>query len=298
MTLEPDIPMKTFLDCIPCLIRQSLDAARLAAPDQTIHARMLHEVLETAKEVDLHQPPPAMAQRFLRRVRELTGESDPYRELKASFNRRALKQYPEFQDQVKRSASPMETAVRLAIAGNVIDLGANRGLTQRQVHDTVLDAMSAPLGKDVKRFSDAVSQADNILYLGDNAGEIVFDRLLIEQISPEKVTFVVRGAPAGNDATMVDAEASRITEMVEVIDNGSDAPGTLLHDCSQAFRERFEKADLVIAKGQGNYESLSEAEKDIWFLLKAKCSVIARDLRCEVGSLILRRLDPAGVPAA
>jgi uncharacterized protein with ATP-grasp and redox domains len=186
----------------------------------------------------------------------------------------------------------------LAIAGNVIDLGPNSGLTKGQVHDAVLHAMSAPLEGDVEGFSDVVSQANDVLYLGDNAGEIVFDRLLIEQISPEKVTFVVRGAPVSNDATMVDAEATGIAEMVEVIDNGSDAPGTILDDCCEAFRERFEKADLVIAKGQGNYESLSEAEKDVWFLLKAKCPVIARDLRCEVGSMILRRSDWATIPAA
>ena len=290
--------MKTFLDCIPCLIRQSLDCAALATPDETIHARVLREVLEIARETDLHQPPPAMAQQFHRRVRALTGESDPYREVKDSFNRLALEQYPKFRNWVEGSANPIETAIRLAIAGNVIDFGANSGLTKREVHDAVVHATSAPLDGNVKGFSDAASQADNILYLGDNAGEIVFDRILIEQISPEKVTFVVRGAPVSNDATMVDAAASGITEMVEVIDNGSDGPGTLLDDCSESFRRRFERADLVIAKGQGNYESLSEAEKDIWFLLKAKCPVIARDLRCEVGSLILRRSESAAIPTA
>jgi uncharacterized protein with ATP-grasp and redox domains len=290
--------MKTFLDCIPCLIRQSLDAAALATPDEAVHARVLRDVLEIAKETDLHESPPVMAQRFHRRVRELTGKSDPYREIKDSFNRLALKQYPKLQNQIQRSANPTETAVRLAIAGNVIDFGANSGLTKRRVHDTLLHAVSAPLEGDLREFSRAASQANNVLYLGDNAGEIVFDRLLIEQISPEKVTFVVRGAPVSNDATMADAKASRITEMVEVIDNGSDAPGTLLDDCSQDFRERFGKADLVIAKGQGNYESLSEAEKPIWFLLKAKCPVIARDLRCGVGSLILRRSDSATIAAA
>jgi uncharacterized protein with ATP-grasp and redox domains len=290
--------VKIFLDCIPCLIRQSLDAAGLATPDETVHARVLREVLEIAKETDLHESPPVMAQRFHRRIRELTEESDPYREVKDSFNRLALKQYPKFRNQVQRSANPMETAVRLAIAGNVIDFGANSGLTKRELHDAILHAMSAPLEGNVEGFLDAVSRANNILYLGDNAGEIVFDGLLIEQISPDKVTFAVRGAPVSNDATMVDAKDSGITEMVEVIDNGSDAPGTLLDDCSQDFRERFERADLVIAKGQGNYESLSEAEKDIWFLLKAKCLLIARDLRCRVGSLVLRRSESAAIPNA
>ncbi|MCK4815836.1 DUF89 family protein, partial [bacterium] len=128
-----------------------------------------------------------------------------------------------------------------------------------------------------------------ILYLADNAGEIVFDRLLIEQLPYEKITVVVKGKPVINDATMDDAEFAGLTEIVEVFDNGSDAPGTILQDCSQTFRDRFEDADLVIAKGQGNYETLSEVDKDIFFLLKVKCFIIARDIDCEVGEMILQR---------
>jgi uncharacterized protein with ATP-grasp and redox domains len=112
-------------------------------------------------------------------------------------------------------------------------------------------------------FRDSISKADRILYLADNAGEIVFDRLLIEQLPAEKVTVGVRGQPILNDATMSDAEATGLTQLVAVIDNGSDAPGTVLDDCSRAFIQHFRKADLVIAKGQGNYETLSELEKDI-----------------------------------
>ena len=280
--------MKTFFDCIPCFVRQSLDSVRFATPDETIHERVLREVLRVAQEMDLCQSPPVMAQQLHRRIRELTGESDPYREVKDRFNRLALAQYPEFRDRVARSADPMEAAVRLAIAGNVIDFGVNSHLTEQEVHDALLSATSTPLACDLREFCGAVARANRILYLADNAGEIVFDRLLIERIPPEKVTLVVRGAPIINDATMADAQASGLAEIVEVIDNGSDAPGTLLDDCSEAFRTRFQSADLVIAKGQGNYESLSETEKDVWFLLKAKCPVIARDLGCEVGTFVVR----------
>jgi len=113
--------------------------------------------------------------------------------------------------------------------------------------------------------------------------------LLIEQLPAEKVTVVVKARPVINDATMEDAKVAGLTEIVEVIDNGSDVPGTILESCSQTFRNRFAKADLIIAKGQGNYETLSDVEKNIFFILKAKCSVIAKDLGCEVGEMILRK---------
>jgi len=281
--------MKTFFDCISCFIRQSLDSVRLVTDDESLHERLLREVLRTLGEMDLRQSPPAMAQRIHRLIRELTGESDPYRAIKDRFNRLALDIYPELRDHVERSADPLETAIRLVIAGNVIDMGVNNQLTDEQVHDAIGHALEAPFDAKPAAFSEAISDAKDILYLADNAGEIVFDRLLIEQLPLEKVTVVVKGSPIINDATMEDAEAAGITRMVEVIDNGSDAPGTIIDDCSEAFRRRFDGADLVIAKGQGNYETLSDVSKDIFFILKAKCPVIARDLGCEVGSLVLRR---------
>jgi uncharacterized protein with ATP-grasp and redox domains len=132
-----------------------------------------------------------------------------------------------------------------------------------------------------------MSRAEDILYLGDNAGEIVFDRLLIEQLPCEKITFVVKGRPILNDAVMEDAQIVGLTDMVDVIDNGSDAPGTILESCSETFRRRFDQSDLIIAKGQGNYETLSEVDKNIFFLVRPKCSVLARHLGREIGSLVL-----------
>ncbi len=281
--------MKTFFDCIACFVRQSLEAVRITTPDEAVHEQLLREVLRVLGEMDMRQSPPAMAKRIHRLIREMTGQADPYRADKERFNRLALDVYPELKARVGRSANPLETAVRLAIAGNVIDLGVNHHLTDEQVHEAIDHALDAPFETDMAAFGEAASSAGNILYLADNAGEIVFDRLLIEQLPVEKVTVAVKGSPIINDATMEDAEATGLTELVKVVDNGSDAPGTILDDCSEAFRRRFNEADLVIAKGQGNYETLSEAGKDIFFILKAKCPVIARDLGCSVGSLVLRR---------
>ncbi len=281
--------MKTFFDCIPCFVRQALDSVRLVTDDEVVHERLLREVLRAASAMDLRQSPPAMGQHIHRLIRRLTRQRDPYGEIKQRHNRLALELYPKLRALVRGSGSPLETALRLAIAGNVIDLGVNARLDESSVSEAIEGALSAPLNGDVGAFAEAVSSARRILYLADNAGEIAFDRLLIEQMPVEKVTLAVRGAPVINDATIVDAQVAGIPGLVEVIDNGSDAPGTILEDCSPEFRRRFDQADLIVAKGQGNYETLGDVPKDIFFVLKAKCPVIARHLGCHVGSLVLQR---------
>lgn len=289
--------MKIYFDCIPCFIRQALDSVCLATDDEAVHEQVLRKVLQAASEMDLRESPPAMGQYIHRLIRKLTGERDPYREIKNHFNQLALGLYPKLKAEVEGSANPMEVALKLAIAGNVIDFGVNSQLEEASVYESIEHALISPFDGNVEEFYDAVSRADNILYLADNAGEIVFDRLLIEQMPLEKITLAVRGFPVINDATVDDARATGITELVEVIDNGSDVPGTILQKCNEAFRKRFHKAGLVIAKGQGNYETLSEVEKDIFFVLKAKCPVIAKDLGCQVGSLVLKKSTCAEISA-
>ncbi len=147
--------------------------------------------------------------------------------------------------------------------------------------------MRQPLICGASTLRKRVDEAEKILYLADNAGEIAFDRLLIELMPTDKVILVVKGSPVINDATREDAEMVGLTELVNIIDNGSDAPGTILSDCSKEFIEYYNDADLIIAKGQGNYESLNDRTENIFFLLKAKCPVIARDIGCYIGDLIL-----------
>ena len=281
--------MKTFFDCIPCFVRQALDSVRRATDDETVHEQVLRETLRAISEMDLRGSPPAMGHKIHRFIREHVGERDPYREMKDQSNRLALELYPALKSQVERSANPLEMALRLAIAGNIMDIAVKGDVGRIDVNEAIEHALTGPFDGDVGGFATAVSTANSILYLADNAGEIVLDRLLIEQLPLEKVTVAVRGAPVINDATVVDARVAGITELVDVIDNGSDVPGTIIDECNATFRSRFSEADLIIAKGQGNYETLSEAEKDIYFLLKVKCPVIARDIGSKVGSLVLRR---------
>jgi uncharacterized protein with ATP-grasp and redox domains len=281
--------MKTSLDCIACLVRQSLDSIRLQTSDEEVHERLLRQVLRWASEMDFRQSPPEMAQRVHREMRKLTGQSDPYWNIKDRFNRLAAELYPTLEQWVEDSDNPLETAVRLAMAGNVIDFGVNSHVSKEQVLEAVRHALSASIDGDLRTFSETVSAATDILYLADNAGEIVLDRLLIERLPREQVTVAVRGFPVINDATRVDAEQIGLTELVEVIDTGSDVPGVILDQCRDSFREHFDRAQLIIAKGQGNYETLSDVNRDIFFLLKAKCQVIARHIGCEVDALVLRR---------
>ena len=282
--------MKTYFDCIPCLVRQTLDSVKLATDDKNVQEQVIRETLSLACKMDLRDSPPAMAQKIHRTIRELTGVEDPYLQIKNRFNKLALQMYPELKQQVESSADPFETAVRLAIAGNIIDLGAKSELEESSIEQTIAQSLTAPLDMDVlEDFRSATARAKDILYLGDNAGEIVFDRLLIEQLPCRNITFTVKASPIINDATMEDAIIAGLTDIVNIIDNGSDAPGTILDNCSETFRRRFDEADLVIAKGQGNYETLSDVNKNIFFILKAKCSVIARGLGCEVGEMILRK---------
>ena len=282
--------MQIFLDCIPCFIRQALDAARLTTDDKRIHEQVVREVIILAKDLDMSQSPPVMGQKIHRLIRELVGTEDPYRGVKEQFNNAALHLYPKMRKYIIESPNMLETAIRLAIAGNIIDFGVNSKLQENELEKTIIECLAAEFtDMQLDPFQQAINQANEILYIADNAGEIIFDRLLIEQLPTEKVVVAVKGSPVINDATMEDAILAGLPRIVDVIDNGSDGPGTILETCSEVFVDRFEEADLVIAKGQGNYETLSDKDKNIFFVLKAKCPVIAQDLGCEVGEMIFRK---------
>jgi len=282
--------VRTYLDCVPCFVRQAIDSARRVTNEPRVHEQLLRETLSVASRLTFDDSPPAMGQIIHRRLRELIGQKDPYRLAKQEANATALQLYPELKQKVARSDDPFTTAVKLAIAGNVIDLGVKSHLTQAEIHTAIEEALESDLEVDaVDALRQAIEAANDILYLADNAGEIVLDRILIEQMPLAKVTLVVKASPIINDATREDAEAAGLANLVPVIDNGTDIPGTILDQCCPAFQERFAQADLIIAKGQGNYETLNESRRPIFFLLKAKCPVIAQDLGCQLGQMVIRR---------
>jgi uncharacterized protein with ATP-grasp and redox domains len=174
----------------------------------------------------------------------------------------------------------------LAIAGNIIDLAANSSYDLWATVQRVLDQPFAI--DDSEAFRDALASADTLLYLADNAGETVFDRVLIETLE-RPVLYAVKGGPVLNDATMDDALAAGLDEVADLVSTGSDAPGTVLGTCSAEFRRLYEEAQLIVAKGQANYETLSGEGERLFFLLQTKCPVIAQDVGVPQGGVVLKQ---------
>jgi len=180
-------------------------------------------------------------------------------------------------------------AIKVAIAGNIIDFGVNNRISSGfNIEEELEDTLEQDFAIfDYADFKDALKDVDEILYLADNTGEIVFDRVLIEELG-KRVIYVVRDKPIINDATMEDALFCKMDKVARVISSGCDAPGTILRYCSKEFLTYYSRAKLIISKGQGNYETLSEEKKPVFFLLKTKCSIIANDLGCKTGDIILK----------
>lgn len=279
--------MNTSIDCLPCVFRQALDAVRRISDDVVLHERVMREVAGWIHEADLSEPPPVLAQRLHRLLREMTGVADPYAEAKRRDNALALGLMPELRARLKRADDPFRLAVRLAIAGNQIDLGPKSSMSAEEVLESVRKVEEQPFSGDVEEFRRRADQARTIFYIADNAGEIVLDRLLIEALGPDKVTVAVRGRPVINDATMADAQTAGLCDICEVIPNGSDVPGTILKDCSEAFNAKFAAADMIVSKGQGNYETLGDNPRSICFLFKIKCPVIAAKSGFKLGTQTL-----------
>lgn len=280
--------MKVHLDCYPCFLKQTIIALRLGTKDDARREHILRCILNGIGKIDTSKTP-AHATTFLHReIRNLLGE-DPFKGIKAEYNQLALRLYPLLKKQVETNPEPLWTASRLAIAGNVIDFGI---FTSVDIEGTVERALTGNItADDYPSFKNEISRTDNILYLLDNAGEIVFDRVLIETLISlgKKVTAVVKGSAVINDSTIQDAIETQLTEVCEVIDNGSDAVGTILEWTSEDFQDTFKNATLIVSKGQGNFETLLGSKKRIFFLFQSKCDVISKELSLSKGSMLLKK---------
>ncbi len=289
--------MRTYLDCIPCFYRQALEAARLTGADEIVQKKIIDELSRLIPNFPLKASPPEMGRTIHALVRKIIGVKDPFKEIKESSNKMALSLYPELKQEINNSEDKLLTAVKLSIAGNVIDYGVKNSLNVEEEINKIFNKdfkSNAENNKTVFRyqeFKEILSKVNHIIYLADNAGEVVFDRLLIEELTEKlgkQVIYVVRGKPIINDALIEDAIFCGINKVAKITASGSDAPGTILKYCSPEFIELFRKAELIISKGQGNYESLSEEDESIFFLFKAKCPVIAKDVGCKVGDMVLK----------
>jgi uncharacterized protein with ATP-grasp and redox domains len=289
--------MKTYLECISCFFKQALEAARMAGADNQTQKRILDEVARAIPDIKLSSTPPEMGKTIHDIVKQITGQADPYKELKEKATEQTLKIYPELRKKVESSNDKLLMAVELAIAGNIIDYGTKNSLDVKKELAKILQKEQSVIEDekgsifDFKSFKKALTDAKSILYIGDNVGETVFDSILLEQIKKtdkhKEILYAVREKPIINDALKEDAVEAGIDNFAEIISSGSEVPGTIIPLCSKPFIDIFKKSDMIISKGQGNYETLSDETRPIFFLFMAKCPVIARDVDCKVGEIIL-----------
>ena len=288
--------MRIYLDCIPCFYRQALEAARITGANEIIQKKIINEISQLIPNFSLDANPPDMGRTIYTLVRKITGVKDPFKEIKENSNKFALNLYPELKQKIESSEDRLLTALKLSIAGNVIDYGVKNLINVEEEINKIFNEdfkSDNDNNKTVFRyqeFKEILSKVKHIIYLADNAGDVVFDRLLIEELTEKlgkQVIYAVRDKPVINDALIEDALFCGINRTAKVVSSGSDAPGTLLKYCSPEFIRIYQKAELIISKGQGNYESLSEENRPIFFLFKAKCPVIAKDVGCKIGDMVL-----------
>ncbi len=232
---------------------------------------------------------PHLATKIHRLAREKLNIHDLYKEEKFSANQLLLEHYREWENLIAISRNPFQMAAKMAVIGNIIDYGAHS--VNEDILTQIKSLMSNELAVDnTAELFDRIKSADSILYLGDNAGEIVFDKLFIETMAHPNVTFAVRGYPVINDITTEDVKQVGIDKLCKIISNGYDAPSTLLEHCSVEFMEAYNNADLIISKGQGNFEGLMNENRDnLFFMLMAKCDPIAAMLGVKKGDMLVRK---------
>jgi len=264
--------MHTSPECLPCFLRQARHVAQITDCTAEVAAKLDQEAARLVQSFDLELSPPENAVGLYRLLAERTGSPDPFAALKQTSNSTAMGMLPRLREIIANAADPLTSATRLAIAGNCIDYGAQQDF---DVEEAIHQCLTQPPALDhFNWFRKKLARAEKILYLADNCGELVFDRLLIEQLG-KPVTLVVKASPIINDALFADAEACGLTSICRVIDNTTGCPGTPLASCHPEFQQLFREADLIISKGQGNFETLSEISAPLFFLLLVKCPVVA-----------------------
>ncbi|MCP4340484.1 MAG: DUF89 family protein [Desulfobulbaceae bacterium] len=273
--------MKTHADCLPCLLRQALQVARLNNCSEEQQLQILQAVSSVIAGLDVLKSPPASANPIYQKIAEITGCEDPYFQKKIASNEEAIKILPGLRLEIEGTEHELASAVRFAIAGNIIDYGAFESFDIQAALDR---SRTASLAVDhfpqLLEAIERLTKESEVLYLTDNCGEIVYDSLLLRYLHQlgVDITIAVKDGPIINDALLEDALAAGLDKFGRIISNGGRFPGTELEQCSTEFLDIFNRADMVISKGQGNFESLSEVNRDIFFLLTIKCAVAAQHM--------------------
>jgi uncharacterized protein with ATP-grasp and redox domains len=280
-------------ECLICQVKALQQRLEKYEIPEDKRDHVVSEMLKKIAATDLEKSfSPEITRNILARLREYSEVEDPYRKEKQEGNRLMLERYDEFREMVLNSVNPFNTALRLAIAGNIIDFGPTNHFDVEGTFEKVLNSDFAT--DHSAQLQLEIEKSKTILYLGDNCGEIVLDKLFLETVNHPNVWFAVREKPVLNDATEKEAREVGIHYYAKIISNGDDAPSTLLHRVSPEFIEIYRQADLIISKGMGNYEGLMfESDPRLFFLLMIKCPVIGRKIGAKKGDFVVKRsVDP------
>lgn len=275
--------------CFSCLFRQAVDAAWLLTDSSEKREAIIRGTCRFLAETDFHRTPPELGSELHSIIREVLQNPDPYSKIKTQMNSITKSILPLLREKIHASANPLETAIRFAIAGNVIDFSTFQTISEEEIAKTVEAASQKPIiGLNVAAFEAELRQPEvkTLLYVCDNCGEIVWDALLIEELQKYvSVTAAVRGSAVVNDATLEDAQTAGLPELCRVITTGSDVPGAPDSMVSDEFRQFFLSSDLVLAKGQGNFETIQPAKRKVLHLFMVKCPVIEKLVHLPKGTL-------------
>ncbi|WP_294581547.1 DUF89 domain-containing protein [uncultured Thomasclavelia sp.] len=271
--------------CLPCLINQVIKVANITNCNN--RDLLYQKVFKQLGEMEFKKSNPEIIGIIFELVKKHLDNSDPYHDIRKYYNDMFLNHYKQFETKI----TDLKTAVKYAIIGNIIDFSPIENQEINNIDDWFanIDDLTLTID-DVNKMIDDIQKANQILYLGDNCGEICLDKLLLKQIkliNPKvNLYFGVRGKPVVNDSIEADAYYVGIDQYANIISNGDSSLGTVISRTSESFRQIFEDSDFVIAKGQANFESLSEENKKIYFLLMVKCAVIANYIKVPQKSLI------------
>ncbi len=281
--------MQSFVDCVHCYLKQAVTCMSIAGIDEDRQYGILFDLMDDIKSMDRKRTPAENSTEILLKVYKLINSDDPYKEVKKKSNLLALEWYPLLKDFLKRSQNRLHDALKISASGNVIDLGINRSF---DINASLKHSLDAGFSKDdFGMFFNKLDKEDEIVIVGDNAGEIVFDQLLVEELSSmgKKVTYIVKGGPVLNDATMEDAIQVGMDKAARVITTGSNYLGVPIQKVSGEVGRLLKESGLVISKGQANFESLEHeemAEGRIFFLLKIKCECVAKVAGANFGDVV------------
>jgi uncharacterized protein with ATP-grasp and redox domains len=287
--------MKTNVECMICNIKQLLKVSKRLNVDKDLEQKTAKQVFEMMSQIEFNESNPLVMSKTWDIVTRSFNNANPYKELKQMYNELLLSVYDETDVLIQNDKDAFKAALKMSIIGNLIDLGAKHTFTKQDVLNKIKNYKTIELAIDSsQRLKEQVMDAQTLLYIGDNCGEIVLDKLFIKTLkrlnADLTVYFAVRGGPIINDVTIEDAKMVHMEDVAHVISSGVAAPGTLLEQLSDTFVDLFHQADVVIAKGQGNYESLSEIDKDNLFLvLMAKCELVANTLGVGLLDIVVKQ---------